>query len=50
MDDPTPARKSLEKLDSGHARGLERDLSAHLGPPDFVTAAEKRCCWDAGRR
>jgi DNA replication protein DnaC len=35
-----PARKSLEEFDFDHARGLNRDLIAHLGTLDFVTARE----------
>src|SRR3954471_17260193 len=35
-----PARKSLEEFDFDHARGLTRDLIAHLGTLDFVTAKE----------
>ena len=35
-----PARKSLEEFDFGHARGLSRDVIAHLGTLDFVTARE----------
>jgi DNA replication protein DnaC len=35
-----PARKSLEEFDFDHARGLKRDLVAHLGTLDFVTAKE----------
>jgi DNA replication protein DnaC len=35
-----PARKSLEEFDFEHARGLRRDLIAHLGTLDFVTARE----------
>jgi DNA replication protein DnaC len=34
-----PARKSLEEFDFDHARGLRRDLVAHLGTLDFI--AEK---------
>ena len=34
-----PARKSLEKFDFDHARGLQRDTIAHLGTLGFVTAA-----------
>src|SRR5512134_1081984 len=34
------ARKSLEEFDFDHARGLKRDLIAHLGTLDFVTAKE----------
>ncbi|MDQ6848413.1 MAG: IS21-like element helper ATPase IstB [Actinomycetota bacterium] len=35
-----PARKSIEEFDFDHARGLKRDLIAHLGTLDFVTARE----------
>ena len=35
-----PARKSLEEFDFDHARGLKRELVAHLGTLDFVTAKE----------
>jgi DNA replication protein DnaC len=35
-----PARKSLEEFDYDHARGLNRDLIAHLGTLDFVVARE----------
>jgi DNA replication protein DnaC len=35
-----PARKSLEEFDFDHARGLKRDVVAHLGTLDFVTARE----------
>ena len=35
-----PARKSLEEFDFDHARGLKRDLIAHLGTLDFVNARE----------
>ena len=35
-----PARKSLEEFDFDHARSLGRDLIAHLGTLDFVTAKE----------
>jgi DNA replication protein DnaC len=35
-----PARKSLEEFDFDHARGLKRDLIAHLGTLDFVTARD----------
>ena len=35
-----PARKALEDFDFDHARGLKRDLIAHLGGLDFVTAKE----------
>ncbi len=31
-----PARKSLEEFDFDHARGLKRDVIAHLGILDFV--------------
>ena len=31
-----PARKSLEEFDFDHARGLKRDLVAHLGTLDFA--------------
>jgi DNA replication protein DnaC len=34
------ARKGLEEFDFDHARGLKRDLIAHLGTLDFVTAKE----------
>ena len=34
------ARKSLEEFDFDHARGLKRELIAHLGTLDFVTAKE----------
>src|SRR5664279_5906128 len=33
-----PSRKSIEEFDFDHARGLKRDLIAHLGTLDFVTA------------
>jgi DNA replication protein DnaC len=33
-----PARKSLEEFDFDHARGLKREVIAHLGTLDFVTA------------
>ena len=36
-----PARKSLEDFDFEHARGLKRDLIAHLGTLDFVAGKEK---------
>ncbi len=32
--------KSLEEFDYDHARGLKRDLIAHLGTLDFVTAKD----------
>ena len=35
-----PARKSLEEFDFGHARGLKREVIAHLGTLDFVTAKD----------
>jgi DNA replication protein DnaC len=35
-----PARKSLEDFDFDYARGLKRDLIAHLGTLDFVAARE----------
>ena len=35
-----PARKSLEEFEFDHARGLKRELIAHLGTLDFVTARE----------
>jgi DNA replication protein DnaC len=35
-----PARKSLEEFDFDHARGLRRDLVAHLGTLDFVVARD----------
>src|ERR1700742_4512646 len=35
-----PSRKSLEEFDFDHARGLTRDLIAHLGTLDFVTAKD----------
>lgn len=35
-----PGRKSLEEFDFEHARGLKRDVIAHLGTLDFVTAKE----------
>jgi DNA replication protein DnaC len=35
-----PARKSLEDFDFDHARGLKRELIAHLGTLDFVTAKD----------
>src|SRR5262249_58493115 len=34
------ARKSLEEFDFDHARGLRRDLIAHLGTLDFAAAKE----------
>ena len=35
-----PARKSIEEFDFDHARSLKRDVIAHLGTLDFVTARE----------
>jgi DNA replication protein DnaC len=35
-----PSRKSLEEFDFDHARGLKRDLIAHLGTLDFVIAKD----------
>ena len=35
-----PARKSLEEFDFDHARGLRRDVIAHLGTLDFAAAAK----------
>lgn len=35
-----PSRKSLEEFDFDHARGLKRDIVAHLGTLDFVTAKD----------
>jgi DNA replication protein DnaC len=35
-----PSRKSLEEFDYGHARGLKREVIAHLGTLDFVTARD----------
>jgi DNA replication protein DnaC len=35
-----PARKSLEEFDFDHARGLKRDVIAHLGTLDFAAARE----------
>src|SRR6266568_4396866 len=35
-----PARKSLEEFDYDHARGLKREVIAHLGTLDFVTARD----------
>jgi DNA replication protein DnaC len=35
-----PARKSLEQFDFDHARGLKRDVIAHLGTLDFVVGKE----------
>src|SRR5215470_3663857 len=35
-----PARKSLEDFDYDHARGLKREVIAHLGTLDFITGRE----------
>jgi DNA replication protein DnaC len=35
-----PSRKSLEEFDFDHARGLKREIIAHLGTLDFVTAKD----------
>src|SRR5665213_1924468 len=35
-----PARKSLEEFDFDHARALKREVIAHLGTLDFVTAKD----------
>jgi DNA replication protein DnaC len=35
-----PARKSLEEFDYDHARSLKRDVIAHLGTLDFITARD----------
>jgi DNA replication protein DnaC len=35
-----PARKSLEEFDFDYARGIKRDLIAHLGTLDFITARD----------
>jgi len=35
-----PARKSLEEFDFDHARGLKRDVIAHLGTLDFIAGKE----------
>jgi DNA replication protein DnaC len=35
-----PSRKSLEEFDFDHARGLKREVIAHLGTLDFVTAKD----------
>jgi DNA replication protein DnaC len=35
-----PARKSLEEFDFDYARGLKRELIAHLGTLDFITARD----------
>src|SRR4029453_3184258 len=38
-----PARKSIEEFDFDHARGLKRDLIAHLPTLDFVAGKENVC-------
>src|SRR5271167_4137127 len=35
-----PARKSLEEFDFDHARGLKREVIAHLGTLDFAAARD----------
>jgi DNA replication protein DnaC len=35
-----PARKALEEFDFDHARGLRREVIAHLGTLDFITARD----------
>ena len=35
-----PSRKSLEEFDFDHARGLRREVVAHLGTLDFVAAKD----------
>src|ERR1700685_4210688 len=35
-----PSRKSLEEFDFDHARGLKRELVAHLGTLDFVAGKD----------
>src|SRR6201994_3753332 len=35
-----PARKSLEEFDFDHARGLRREVIAHLGTLDFAVAKD----------
>jgi DNA replication protein DnaC len=35
-----PARKSLEEFDFDHARSLKREVIAHLGTLDFITAKD----------
>ena len=37
-----PSRKSLEEFDFDHARGLKRDLIAHLGGLDFIAGKGQR--------
>jgi len=34
-----PSRKGLEKFDFDHARGLKRDVNAHVGTLDFQPEA-----------
>ena len=35
-----PARKSLEEFDFDHARGLKREVIAHLGTLDFIASKD----------
>jgi DNA replication protein DnaC len=42
-----PARKSLEEFDFDHARGLKRELIAHLGTPWTSSPQERTCCCSA---
>jgi DNA replication protein DnaC len=35
-----PARKSLEEFDFDHARGLKREVIAHLGTLDFIACRD----------
>jgi DNA replication protein DnaC len=35
-----PARKSLEEFDFDHARGLKREVIAHLGTLDFIASRD----------
>src|ERR1700747_580481 len=35
-----PARKSVEEFDFDHARGLKREIIAHLGTLDFIAARD----------
>ena len=35
-----PARKSLEEFDFDHARGLKREVIAHLGTLDFIAGKD----------
>jgi IstB-like ATP binding protein len=44
-----PARKSLEEFDFDHARGLRRDLIAHLGTLDFAVARDNVILPGAGK-